>query len=76
MAKVDTNTLYRSYLAYCVKHHSDSIKKFSEADIFNMLEVLIDNIFLMLGGRVFQQIFGIPMGTNCSSSRRLCSLFI
>jgi hypothetical protein len=31
-----------------------------------MLEFLIDNIFVMLGGRVFQQTVGIPMGTNCA----------
>ena len=48
------------------KHHSDSTKKFSEADIFNMLEFLIDNIFVMFGGRVFQRTVGIPMGTNCA----------
>jgi hypothetical protein len=50
---------------YYVKHHSDSTKAFSETDIFNMLEFLIDNIFVMLGGCVFQQTVGIPMGTNC-----------
>ena len=31
-----------------------------------MLEFLIDNIFAMFGGRVFQQTVGIPMGTNCA----------
>ena len=41
--------------SYIVKHHSDSTKKFSETDIFNMLEFLIDNIFVMFGGRAFQQ---------------------
>ena len=50
---------------FFVKHHSDSTKKFSETDIFNMLEFLIDNIFAMFGGRVFQQTVGMPMGTNC-----------
>ena len=30
-----------------------------------MLMFLIDNIFVMLGGRVFQQTVGIPMNTNC-----------
>jgi hypothetical protein len=35
------------------------------ADIINMLEFLIDNIFAMFGGRVFQQKVGTPMGTNC-----------
>ena len=53
-------------ISYFVKHHSASTKKFSEIDIFNMLEFLIDNIFAMFGGRVFQQTVGIPMGTNCA----------
>ena len=53
-------------ISYFVKHHSDSTKKFSEADIFNILEFLIDNIFAMFGGRVFQQSVGIPLGTNCA----------
>ena len=48
------------------KKHSDSTKAFSETDIINMLAFLIDNIFVMLGGRVFQQTVGIPMGTNCA----------
>ena len=59
---------------YFVKHHSDSTKKFSETDIFNMLEFLIDNIFAMFGGRVFQQRVGIPMGTNCAPL--LANLFL
>ena len=32
----------------------------------NMLEFLIDNIFVFFGGRVFQQTVGISMGTNCA----------
>ena len=31
-----------------------------------MLEFLIDNKFVIFGGRVFQQTVGIPMGTNCA----------
>jgi hypothetical protein len=31
-----------------------------------MLKYLIDNIFVIIGGRVFQQTVGIPMGTNCA----------
>jgi hypothetical protein len=30
-----------------------------------MLEFLIDNIYVLFGGRVLQQTIGIPMGTNC-----------
>ena len=31
-----------------------------------MLEFLIDNIFVSFGGALFQQIAGIPLGTNCT----------
>ena len=31
-----------------------------------MLEFLIDNIFVIFGGCVFQQTVGISMGTNCA----------
>ena len=53
----------RSYFA---NNHSDSTKQFSETNIINMLEFLVDNIFAIFGGRVFQQTVGIPMGTNCA----------
>ena len=52
--------------SYFVKIHSDSTKKFSETDIIMMLKFLIDNIFVIFGGHVFQQTVGIPMGTNCA----------
>ena len=29
-----------------------------------MLEFLVDNIFVVFAGKVFQQTVGIPMGTN------------
>ena len=54
------------YISHFVKHHSDSTKTFSETDILNMLEILIDNIFAMFSGRVFQQTVGMPMGTTCA----------
>jgi hypothetical protein len=31
-----------------------------------MLEFLIDNKFVSFGGTLLQQVFGIPMGTNCA----------
>ena len=51
---------------YFVKEHSDSKNKYTEDDIINMLEFLVDNIFVVFGGKVFQQIVCIPMGTNCA----------
>ncbi|KAK3093216.1 hypothetical protein FSP39_012788 [Pinctada imbricata] len=50
---------------YFVKEKSDSENKYTETDIIQMLNFLIDNIFVVFGGKVFQQIVGIPMGTNC-----------
>ena len=49
-----------------VKEHSDSKNKYTEDDIVYMLEFLVDNIFVVFGEKVFQQIVGIPMGTNCA----------
>jgi len=46
------------------KNHSGYTKKCSEPNIIKMLEFSIDNIFVMFGGRVFQQTLGISMGTN------------
>ena len=51
---------------YFVKEHSDSKNKNSEDDIIKILEFLVDNIFVVCAGKVFQQIVGIPMGTNCA----------
>ena len=39
-----------------------------------MLEFMIDNIFVMFGGHVFQHTVGIRMGTNCAPL--LTDLFI
>jgi hypothetical protein len=38
----------------------------SQWNLQELLVFLIDNIFVMFGGRVFQQTVGIPMGTNCA----------
>ena len=51
---------------YFVKEHSDSKSKYSEDDIIKMLEFLVDNIFVVFAGKVFQQTVGFPMGTNCA----------
>ena len=49
-----------------MKEHSDSKNKYTEEDIIKILEFLVDNIFVVFAGKVFQQIIGIPMGTNCA----------
>ena len=49
-----------------MKKHSDSKNKYTEEDIIKMLEFLVDNIFVVFAGEVFQQIIDISMGTNCA----------
>ena len=51
---------------YFVKEHSDSKNKYTEEDNIKMLEFLVDTIFVVFEGKVFQQIIGIPMSTNCA----------
>ena len=35
-------------------------------NICKMIEFLIDNIFVQFGVRLFRQMIGIPLGTNCA----------
>ena len=50
---------------YFVREQSESKSKYTE-EIIRMLEFRFDNIFVVFAGKVFQQIIGIPMGTNCA----------
>jgi hypothetical protein len=56
-------------LGYNSTYFSNKIQKgktcYTEEQVISMLEFLIDNIFVSFGGALFQQIFGIPMGTSC-----------
>ena len=40
---------------------------FSIDKLVEMLEYLIDHIYIVVGNRVFQQHIGIPMGTDCAA---------
>ena len=51
---------------YYVRDHSDAPQKYSDADVIMMMEYLIDNMFMELGGWICRQTIGIPMGTNCA----------
>ena len=33
---------------------------------YERLEFLVDSIFVLFAGKVFQQIVGMPIGTNCA----------
>jgi hypothetical protein len=51
---------------YVVKYLSDSTHKYPKVESKKLLWFLIDNIFVLVGVKVFQQSVGIPMGTNCA----------
>jgi hypothetical protein len=67
---------FRTFIHFVKKNTSDSTKKLSETDINNMFKCLIDNIFVIFGGRVFQQTVGIAMGTNCAPPLAYLFLFV
>jgi hypothetical protein len=52
--------------SYFVKFHSKSNTKYKQNEIIQVLHFLVDNIFVLFGGRVSQQMIGIPMGSNCA----------
>jgi len=60
--------------AYFVKDHTNSKTKYTEDDIVNMINFLIDNTFVEIGVRIFQQTVGIPMGIICAPL--LANLFL
>ena len=47
---------------------------YNAVNICKMIEFLIDNIFVQFGGRLFHQVIGNPMGTNCAPL--LADLFV
>ena len=52
--------------SYFVKSHSKSYNKYKQDEISQMFDSLIDSIFVLFGGQVFQQTTAISMGTNCA----------
>ena len=52
--------------SYFVKSHSKSNNKYTQEEIIQMLDFLVDNIFVLFGERGFQQTICIPMGRNCA----------
>ena len=44
--------------------HKKSTESVSKEDIFNMIDVIIDNSFFKLGDKCFRQCIGIPMGID------------
>jgi hypothetical protein len=48
--------------------------KYKQDETIQILDFLIDNIFVLYGGPVFEQTIGIPMGTNCAPLLAISSI--
>ena len=48
------------------KKFAEPTRYVSSEDVDAMLHFLLDNVFIQVDGKVFQQCVGIPMGTNCA----------
>jgi hypothetical protein len=59
-----------------VRHYPDGSHKYPEAKFKVMLEFLVDNVYVVLGDKVFQQSVGIPMSTNVLSNWQTHFIFI
>ena len=58
------DTRAKGYFTHDINGGRDNM--FTADSICKMIEFLIDNIFVQFGGRLFRQVIGIPMGTNCA----------
>jgi len=52
--------------SHFVKSHSNSNNKYNQDEILQMLNTLINNIFVQVGRLELQQTIGTPVGTNCA----------
>ena len=57
-------TRAQGYFTHDINGGGDNM--YTADNICKMIEFLIDNIFVQFGGRLFHQVIGIPMGTNCA----------
>ena len=53
---------------------TSACKKYDETQIYQMIDFLIDNIYIKKGNHLFRQCIDIPMDTNCATL--LANLFL
>ena len=56
----------KSKSAYFSKTRSSTNVSFSKEDLVFYVNIIIDNCYILYHGKVFKQVIGIPMGTNCA----------
>ena len=52
----------------------ETTKAYDKDDLIEMINFLIDNVYVTCGDSLFRQVIGIPMGTDCASF--LANLFL
>ena len=52
--------------AFFTSEHQNRYKLWSCQNMCEALTYLLDNIFIRFGTKLYRQIVGIPMGTNCA----------
>ena len=57
-------TRAKGYFTHDINGSEDNM--YTADNICKMVNFLIDNIFVQFGGRLFHQVIGIPVGTNCA----------
>ena len=56
----------KSRTAYYSKKRSNTNLSFSCGEVIELINAIIDNSYVVFHNKVYRQIIGIPMGTNCS----------
>ena len=56
----------RRYRHLVGNEETSACKKYDETLICQMIDFLIDNIYIKIGNHLFRQSIGMPMGTNCA----------
>ena len=59
-------SLYIAYNDWNAFFRSDAVRNYNCQKVCEALTFLLDNIYIRFGSKLYRQIVGIPMGTNCA----------
>ena len=57
----------RGWIASCTNEETLAGKNYYETLICQMIDFLIENIYIKIDNHLFRQCIGIPMGINCAT---------
>ena len=56
----------KSKTAYFSKSRSKTNISFTAEELINYVRIIVDNSFILFHDKIYRQVIGIPMGTNCA----------